>query len=64
MIRDSFLTNNTKKKKCFITECKQKAEFVAVENGRQIQLCPMHYERHENKHKKFDLVNFKKASEI
>lgn len=49
-------------KKCYLSECKNKAEFLANENGHHIRLCTKHYEIHQNKHQKFTKVDFKKAS--
>lgn len=51
-------------KKCYLTECKNKAEFLTHENGHQIRLCKKHYDIHQNKHQKITKINFRKASEL
>lgn len=52
-----------KSTKCFISECKHKAEFVINQKGKAIQLCKTHYVIHQNKDKSYE-AGFSKASSL
>ncbi len=49
--------------KCFISECKKKAEFVIDQKGKPIQLCKTHYTIHQNRDRKYE-PSFSKASSL
>lgn len=49
--------------KCFISECKKKAEFIIDQKGKPIQLCKAHYTIYQNKDRKYE-PGFSKASSL